>query len=144
MVIVLIVPPGVNAFAYIVLARMIHFFIPSHRVFHILAIALAATFVALDIISFVIQLVGGGMATPTASTAQQQKGINIYMGGIGLQQAFIVIFTVLAIRFHSKRLALDRAQAGPTKPWKPLLYAVYAALSLITVSEPSENRTIFS
>ena len=83
MVIVLIVPPGVNAFAYIVLARMIHFFIPSHRVFHIPAIALAATFVALDIISFVIQLVGGGMATPTASTAQQQKGINIYMGGIG-------------------------------------------------------------
>jgi hypothetical protein len=55
-------------------------------------------------------------------------GIHIYMGGIGLQQCFVLGFTGLVIRFHYKMQRLD----GSTE-WKKPLYTMYASLALITV-----------
>jgi hypothetical protein len=68
---------GVNAFDYMLLARMIHFFVPSQRIF-LKPSFLAVIFVCLDFVSFVIQLVGGGMATPGSKDVM--KGIHIYQG----------------------------------------------------------------
>lgn len=124
--------PGVNAFAYMLLARMIYFFLPRHMVYSIPASVLAIIFVSLDFVSFVIQLTGGSYAGPTAPVAMQMKGVHIYMGGIGLQQFFILIFLGLAVKFHLEMSRLERQNMA--KPgWQRLLFTIYGSLVFITV-----------
>jgi hypothetical protein len=128
---VLLAPLWINAFSYMVLARMIHFFLPSHSLF-IPASALSLVFVSLDFVSFVIQIIGGSCAGPTSPQDQIMKGIHIYMGGIGLQQFFIFIFVGLAVIFHRRMLALDEVGLGKDG-WKRLLFTLYTSLGFITV-----------
>jgi hypothetical protein len=62
-------------------------------------------------------------------------GIHIYMGGIGLQQFCILIFTSIATRFF---YVMQRQEKyGPLLPnrphtWRRLLYVLYASLALIS------------
>jgi hypothetical protein len=120
------------------LARMIHFYLPTHSIFSIPASFLAIAFVTLDFISFVIQIIGGSYAGPTAPMAQQLKGVHIYMSGIGLQQFFIFIFLTLGVKFHREMLAWE--YTGSAKQgWKGLLFTLYASLGFITVWLPSSS-----
>ncbi|KAF8194801.1 RTA1 like protein-domain-containing protein [Mycena galopus ATCC 62051] len=131
-ILVLIAPLWVNAFDYIVLGRMIHFFLPSHSILGISGSLLGIFFVMLDVVSFVIQLIGGSLAGPTAPESEVFKGIHIYMGGIGLQQFFIFIVLALAARLHRQLQRLERTGTGKTN-WRPLLFTLYASLGLITI-----------
>ncbi|KAJ5373913.1 hypothetical protein N7517_005919 [Penicillium concentricum] len=130
---ILLAPLWVNAFDYMVLARMIHFFVPERRIGMFKPSLLAKTFVLLDFISFVIQMIGGFMATGTDQ--QEMNGIHIYMGGIGIQEFFIVCFLVLAVQFHRLMLKLERAGRLPVEKlnWRRMLYALYGSLLAITV-----------
>ncbi|KAL4902741.1 RTA1 like protein-domain-containing protein [Aspergillus multicolor] len=132
---ILTAPILVNAFDYMVLARMINFFIPERQIGIFKPSLLAVVFVILDIGAFVIQLIGGGMATPTADAATMKKGLDIYMGGIGIQQFFILCFTFIAIQYHRRMLRLSREGrlAGLKAQWRMLLYALYASLLFITI-----------
>ncbi|KAH8697919.1 RTA1 domain-containing protein [Talaromyces proteolyticus] len=132
---ILLAPLWVNAFDYMVLARMIHYFLPEKRVGIFKPSLLAVIFVFLDFGSFVIQLIGGGMAGPGADQSTMTQGVHIYMGGIGIQEAFIVVFLIVAILFHRKMHRLDRmgALVGDKTRWKGLIYALYFSLSAITV-----------
>ncbi|KAF6824226.1 RTA1 domain-containing protein [Colletotrichum plurivorum] len=131
---ILLAPLWVNAFAYMTLGRMIHFFHPSRSLLHIPAPTFAAIFVGLDVISFMIQLVGGSMAGPTAPPEDQMRAIHIYMGGIGLQEFFILIFVGLALTFQrdmrrAEGLLRNQSRSG----WRPLMWALYFSLGMITV-----------
>ena len=55
------------------------------------------------------------------------------MGGVAVQQFFILVFLFYAIKFH--RLVLSQIQQGTegVSSALPLLYAIYAVLLLITV-----------
>jgi hypothetical protein len=130
---ILLAPLWVNAFDYIVLARMINFFVPERRIGIFKPSLLAKIFVFLDFGSFIIQMIGGFMATGTSE--QQMNGIHVYMAGIGIQQFFIVCFLVLAFQFHRLMLKLDRAGRlfGEKQNWRKLLYVLYASLLFITV-----------
>ncbi|MCJ1357595.1 MAG: hypothetical protein MMC33_007591 [Icmadophila ericetorum] len=133
---VLLAPLWVNAFDYMILGRMIYYFLPSHAIFGIKASTLAIYFVSLDFVSFVIQLVGGAQAGPNSPPAVILKAVHIYMGGIGLQEFFIVVFMGLAIKFHVEILALEKRGmlAGSGKQnWRRLLFTLYASLMLITI-----------
>ncbi|KAL4747874.1 hypothetical protein BDW72DRAFT_215156 [Aspergillus terricola var. indicus] len=132
---ILLSPILVNAFDYMVLARMINFFVPERQIGIFKPSLLAFVFVFLDIASFVIQLIGGGMATPSADAATMLKGIHIYMGGIGIQQFFIMLFLIIAIQFHRRmfQLAREGRLAGLKAQWRPLLYALYISLLFITI-----------
>ena len=125
--------PGINAFDYMVLGRMIYFFLPKHSIFSIPASTLGVAFVSLDFISFVVQLIGGSMAGPTSPVDQVMKGTHVYMGGIGLQQFFVFVFLVLAAKFHAEMLRLNQTGQGK-RDWKMLLFTLYASLGCITVS----------
>ncbi|KAF2820835.1 hypothetical protein CC86DRAFT_360087 [Ophiobolus disseminans] len=135
-ILVLVAPIWVNAFAYMVFARIVHFYSPTRKVWFFSPSILALIFVTLDIISFVVQLIGGGMAGPGASAESQRKGLDIYMGGIGMQEGFIVLFLGLVIKFHRDqlqaerfgRLALDKIGG-----WKGLIWALYGCLMAITI-----------
>lgn len=54
------------------------------------------------------------------------------MGGIGLQELFIIMFFVLAGRFQYLMNKLEVYQPQHF-PWRRLLYCLYAALVLITI-----------
>ncbi|KAK4941117.1 hypothetical protein LTR10_018917 [Elasticomyces elasticus] len=130
---ILLAPLWVNAFDYMVLGRMIQFFTPSHSLFSIPASTLAVGFVSLDFVSFIIQLIGGSYAGPTAPVAKQLQGIHIYMGGIGLQQFFILIFVGFGIKFQREMMKLERRGMPAKKNWRFLLYTLYTTLGLITI-----------
>jgi hypothetical protein len=119
-----------------ILARMIYFFIPSKSLFGIKPTVLAIIFVSLDFVSFVIQLVGGGMSGPGQSPEAIMRGVHIYMGGIGLQEFFIVVFLAMAVRFHLEMLKIERTGvlSGSSKAkWRWLIFPLYASLIFITV-----------
>lgn len=59
------------------------------------------------------------------------RGLHIYMGGVGLQQIFILIFLYLTYRFQ-KEMQRDLPKIEQPRVLH-LLYAVYAALTLITI-----------
>lgn len=117
-----------------VLGRMIHFFLPEHALFGIPASTLAVCFVALDFVSFIVQLVGGSLAGPMSPVEQQLMAIHVYMGGIGLQQFFILVFVGLAVKFQIEMNRVERAGVPVRKSWRPLLFTLYITLGLITVS----------
>ncbi|KAF2874642.1 RTA1 like protein-domain-containing protein [Massariosphaeria phaeospora] len=135
-ILVLVAPIWVNAFAYMVFARIVHFYSPTRKIWFFSPSILALVFVTLDIVSFVIQLVGGGMAGPGASPESQKKGLNIYMGGIGMQEGFIVLFLGLVITFHRDQLQAERVgrlTADKIGGWKWLIWALYGCLLAITI-----------
>lgn len=130
----LLAPLWINAFVYMTFARMVHYFLPDRTIWRIRGQSLAKYFVWADVASFIVQAVGGLMATPSASADVIKTGINVYMGGMGLQEAFILCFLGLMIMFHRQSLALDAAgMAHRQYNWRALLYALYGVLTAITV-----------
>lgn len=124
---------GVNAFAYMTLGRMINFFLlPSRSLFHVPAYLIAAAFVALDIVSFAVQLAGGSMSSPTSSVEEQLRAIHIYMGGIGMQEVSIAGFLLLAIGFQ-REMKKARVTTVDVVAGLKILYTLYISLALITV-----------
>lgn len=121
-----------------VLGRMVHYFIPEQKLFHVKATRFSVYFVWLDVISFLVQLGGGLLLSGTNQPAHLLAlGKDIYMGGIGMQQLFILFFLGMVISFHRRMLALEVEgklyETGKEK-WRGLVYALYASLLLITVS----------
>lgn len=55
------------------------------------------------------------------------------MGGVGVQQFFVLVFVVYAISLHTKILRQRRSDA---QKGLILLYVLYACLALITVGKP--------
>ena len=133
-VLFLLAPLWINAFVYMTFARMVFYFTADQKVWRVKAVSLAKYFVWLDIGSFIVQAVGGTMATPGASPQIVQTGINVYMAGIGIQEAFILFFVGLMVVFHRRSEAVEKAGMHIREnSWRPLLYALYAVLVLITI-----------
>ncbi|KAJ4011511.1 hypothetical protein NW752_008514 [Fusarium irregulare] len=133
---ILLAPVWVNAYAYMTLGRMVYYFIPTHTLLGMPAVTLAAIFVGLDIVSFIVQLIGGSLAGPGSPPDKQLEAIHIYMGGIGLQEFFIVVFVVLCICFQRKMHEI-RGEHGiktmVTSDWGRLLCALYFSLAMISI-----------
>ncbi|CZS96245.1 related to phospholipid-translocating ATPase [Rhynchosporium graminicola] len=134
-ILVLLAPMWINAFVYMVLGRMVYFFVPAQEIFRIKGIKIAKIFVWLDVLSFFTQVGGGVLIEPTNSAKVQMMGIHIYMGGIGFQELCILIFTAIAVRFAVTMSRLERSnQIMDGKPkWRTLLSVLFAALILITI-----------
>ena len=142
-------PIGINAFDYMVLGRMVHYYIPEKRLFHVKATRFSVYFVWLDIISFLVQVSGGIILSGTNQPAHLLAiGKDIYMSGIGMQQLFILFFVGMVISFHRRMLELEadgRLYGTGKEKWRGLVYALYISLLLITVSplHPPNNATQF-
>ena len=138
---VMLAPLWINAFAYMCLGRLVHMFLgPNEIDRHVLKIParrFTLIFVLLDVTAFLIQAIGGVMASVQSnSTSRIELGFHIYEGGIGFQQAVIIGFSSLAIRFHLKlRTVEPRSEDSLSVPRRArsLIYALYTALSLITI-----------
>lgn len=126
---------GINAFIYMILGRMIYYYLPTKSLLGMRASRLAICFVSLDIVSFLVQGLGGSLINNSNPPKTQLLGIHIYMGGIGLQEFFILIFTGFAIKFHVEMLRLEKTGQVPLgrTGWTRLVYTLYITLALITV-----------
>jgi hypothetical protein len=117
---------------------MVHFYLPEQKLWKTRSIRFSRYFVWLDIVAFLVQLGGGLIISGTNIKPKTfQLGIHIYMAGIGLQQFFILMFTILAITFHRRVLQLQTQGQFVQPGWKRLLFTLYASLALISVSPPN-------
>ncbi len=127
------------------LARLVWCFLPTRRLGPLLGgHSLGRYFVAGDILAFLVQAVGGVMASPTADPGIVRLGLNVYLGGLACQQIFIVVFLCLVVVFQRRApdAVVDTDEEKPpaggrvvrTQSWKSALYGIYAAIFFITVS----------
>lgn len=119
-----------------VLARMIWFFVPEKKIWPFKPSILAIIFVCLDFGSFVVQAIGGSMANPGSGASTIQLGLHIYMGGIGIQEFFILCFLLLSIQFYRQMLRIEAQgmlSEEKRRSWRGLLYCLYFSLLAITV-----------
>ncbi|KAK5164516.1 uncharacterized protein LTR77_009722 [Saxophila tyrrhenica] len=131
-VIMMVAPIWTNAYAYMVMGRMVYNFTPSASVFKVKAWRFGLIFVLLDILAFLVQVAGAIMASgEKKSTDTIMAGLHIYMGGVGFQQLCIFFFLALAVRFH-RRLQREPPSANRSRGLL-LLYVEYAVVGLITV-----------
>ncbi|KAK7960303.1 RTA1 like protein-domain-containing protein [Apiospora saccharicola] len=102
---------------------------------------LTKVFVLGDVLSFFAQGGGGGMLTTAKTPADVQRGNNVILGGLGIQVLFFGGFCVVTAVFHLRirrqptgKSSQEQAAAVTTeKPWKSLVYVLYAASLLIMV-----------
>lgn len=128
----LLAPLWINAFVYMTFARMVLYWHPEGKITGLKATVIARWFVLADVLSFIVQGAGGLMATPSASADVIRIGLNIYLGGLGLQEFFVLLFCGLMVCFQRQ---CGRGREFDGKPsWKPLLLGLYAVLVCITVS----------
>ena len=128
----LLAPLWINAYVYMTAGRLIWTYHPEKKVWGFKAIGLGKYFVWLDIISFLIQAVGGTMLSPGGSADTMKTGKDIYMTGVGI--LFIILFFALIVRFHFEVQRFGSSNARPSnRRWKWVTYALYATLSLITM-----------
>lgn len=136
----LLAPLWVNAFLYMTLGRMVWFFAETRKLARLSAQRFGTLFVLLDVVSFIVQLIGAiPIANSKSSHSTQLMGLHIYMAGIGLQQFFILCFTSMVITLHRRLIQqerrgvlLDRLQNGPLR-WRWLFYGIYFVLLMISV-----------
>ncbi|KAH8723180.1 RTA1 like protein-domain-containing protein [Phaeosphaeriaceae sp. PMI808] len=130
-VLVLLAPLWINAFCFMVMARLVHMFMPDNRIFRVKGSIMAVLFVFLDILAFVVQLLGALKATNKDDRKIVQKGRDTYTIGVILQQVFIFFFILLTIGF------LRNLRARTTKPEtqgaRNLTLLLLGVLSLITL-----------
>lgn len=132
-------PLWVNAFVYMTMGRMIHYFLPERRIWIFKGRLLGRTFVLADITCFVIQLIGVVLITGGSQNNNvnvEKNGLNIFKAGALVQQGFIGLFLVIAIAFHVRCVQLERRSGAALRPqgWLALSCVLYFVLAMITVS----------
>jgi hypothetical protein len=142
----LLAPLWINAFVYMTFARMVHYYLPTQKVWFFKGAGMSKYFVWADVVTFIIQGAGGIMASPGGEPNTVKTGLNVYLVGLGFQEFFIVCFLALMVVFHRTALVLDASAvgrgagvdgfgvAGPQKKsWKALLYTLYVVLAFISM-----------
>ncbi|KAH8817363.1 RTA1 like protein-domain-containing protein [Xylogone sp. PMI_703] len=116
---VLLAPLWINAFEYMLLGRMIHFFLPSKQILGIEARKVGRYFVFGDIGSFITQLFGGVMIIKSKSSA----GFRIYTAGCVLQAVVVIIFIGLVVVFDKQvSQGFNRSGAREAKRMVIIMY----------------------
>ncbi|KAF5555185.1 phospholipid-translocating ATPase [Fusarium mexicanum] len=126
----LLAPLWVNAFVYMAVARMVYFRMPDRKLLGIKAIRMTLLFVWLDIILFLVQGAGGSMLSNNDDMNMIRIGQKVYMAGVGLQLAVILIFIGITTFFYFKLRQLEGRSMGRMK-W--LILAMLTVLVLIVI-----------
>ncbi|KAK4150640.1 hypothetical protein C8A00DRAFT_46028 [Chaetomidium leptoderma] len=114
----LLAPLWINAFVYMVVARLVHFLLPanSQRILGLSPRWLAKAFAA-----------GGGMLAGQDGGETVEMGQRVYMAGIGVQLLFVVLFAARLMKVGMLEIRCDPARI------RPLVWSVLAVITLIVV-----------
>ncbi|KAL6362601.1 hypothetical protein LRP88_03892 [Fusarium phalaenopsidis] len=135
----LLAPLWINAFAYMTVARLVHFLHPRRRLAGLSAQWLAKCFVTVDILCFIIQAAGGAMLADQNNSDTADLGRKVYMAGVGVQLGCVLIFLTIHTLFY-REISRNRHAGKPRvrNLWTMwLLWVIYVVLALIVVSVPS-------
>ncbi|EGX90799.1 RTA1 domain protein [Cordyceps militaris CM01] len=127
----LLAPLWVNAFAYMTVARMVYYGLPEKKIWGIRAVKLTVLFVWLDIICFLVQLGGAALLSNNDNANLTSIGMKIYVAGIGLQLGFVVIFGVMTAWFYHRMRKVSRGRSMGRLRF--LIWTMLAVLVLIMV-----------
>ncbi|KAH7140987.1 RTA1 like protein-domain-containing protein [Dactylonectria macrodidyma] len=95
---------------------------------------LTKVFVLGDVISFLAQSGGGGMLANAKSKADQDRGENIIIGGLGIQVVFFGFFMVVTVIFHRRIIANPTPRSlSIVVPWRQYILVLYTASVFIMV-----------
>lgn len=123
---------GINAYAYMVGARIVHFSLPDRRVFRTKASYMTRLFVGADLVCFGVQGAGGSMLSGQGSASSMQTGKVLYTAGFIVQLIFIAVFTEVVVQLHV------RVRKNPPSAWNAnslqLIWVTFIVLILIFVS----------
>ncbi|UPK97500.1 hypothetical protein LCI18_008435 [Fusarium solani-melongenae] len=127
-------PVFIAAGNYLLISRLILAVLPPsrHRILKIPGRRLTPIFVACDIVAFLVQGSGSGIASSDNWQGQMEKiGRNVLIGGLAFQLIAFSLFLCVFRRFHvlANRMAVDGAPNG----WQKVVLAVYVSSSLIMV-----------
>ncbi|CAM1511689.1 Fc.00g092020.m01.CDS01 [Cosmosporella sp. VM-42] len=126
----LLSPLWINAFVYMTVARMIYFSLPEKKIWGIRAIRLTVIFIWLDVFCFLVQGGGGALLSNNDSQSTVRTGQKIYMAGIGVQMAFILLFGVMTAWFYYRLVQIRGHDLGRIKF---LIWTMLAVLILVTI-----------
>ncbi|KAF2622403.1 hypothetical protein BU25DRAFT_212258 [Macroventuria anomochaeta] len=131
----LLAPLWINAFVYMTFGRLVHFFHPDRRCAGLKAPSIAKYFVWADIVSFLVQAAGGMMLNPDSDADARKIGLKVYMAGVGVQEGFIVVFTILGIKFVRDMNQIEQQGQVPENRtgWRLQMWSMFIVLILITV-----------
>ncbi|KAI8723884.1 hypothetical protein NCS52_00245200 [Fusarium sp. LHS14.1] len=127
-------PVFIAAGNYLLISRLILAVLPPsrHRILKIPGRRLTPIFVACDVVAFLVQGSGSGIASSDNWQGQMEKiGRNILIGGLAFQLVAFSLFLCVFRRFHvlANRMAVDSAPNG----WQKVVLAVYVSSTLIMV-----------
>ncbi|KAJ9662804.1 hypothetical protein H2201_005885 [Coniosporium apollinis] len=131
---IILAPIFIAAGNYLLIGRLIRaVLVPSrHRILGLRADRITRTFVICDIISFLIQVSGSGLASSgdwegdTATT-----GINVLIGGLATQVATFGFFLLILSSFHAQTLQHTRRSAP--RGWRRIFIAICISSALIMI-----------
>ncbi|KND88824.1 hypothetical protein TOPH_06533, partial [Tolypocladium ophioglossoides CBS 100239] len=108
----LLAPLWINAFAYMTVARMVHFALPDQKIWGIRAAKLTLIFIWLDVVCFLVQAGGGALLSGNNDASLLAIGMKVYMAGIGVQMGFVVIFSAMTLCFYARARRVAAAAAA--------------------------------
>jgi len=118
-----------------IVARLVHFLLPQEKIIGMSPRWLAKGFVAADIVSFLVQAVGGAMLANNEGGETVVTGQRIYMSGIGVQLFFVVIFGVVTvILLYRLEQRMRSGTLVRSTAWvRPLIWVLISVIALIVV-----------
>jgi hypothetical protein len=96
---------------------------------------LTPIFVICDIVSFIIQVSGTGIASSQSWAGTTLTiGTNILIAGLSTQVATFAFFFAIVVKFHRLTMHDGIKRSAPGDRWRKVLIAVYISSGLIVVS----------
>jgi hypothetical protein len=135
---IIIAPIFIGAGDYLLVSRLCLAVLPSHqtRIYGMSTRKLTRIFISCDIVSFLIQVSGSGIASSDNWEGNMATvGQDTLIVGLATQLATFLFFMAILRRFH--QLANTERRANPPKGWRKVLLAVYVSSVLIIVSQKS-------
>lgn len=128
-------PVLIAAGNYLLISRLILAVLPPsrHRILKIPGRRLTPIFVGCDIIAFLIQGSGSGIASSDNWQGEMERiGVKVLIAGLSFQLVAFTLFLCVFRRFHvlADSMAVDSAPKG----WQKVVLSVYISSILIMVS----------
>jgi hypothetical protein len=134
---IVIAPLFVAAGNYLIIGRLIISVLPlgSQKILGIRPTRITKTFVGCDVLSFLIQVSGSGIASSNNWTGNVESiGVDVLIVGLATQLATILVFGVIVAIFFKKAIRDNEARTDAPVGWKKVLAAIVLSIILIAVS----------
>ena len=120
------------AACYMTFGRIVIWIVPPQyqtaRHLWLPARSITPIFVSFDVLSFLVQVIGGITLATASSVSSKDRGKNIILGGLGLQVITFGFFVLATLRFwRVLRTKLERTILPTESNWRLMLSVVNAA-----------------